>query len=49
MFGPMVNNIHHYVKAIKREFDPNNVSNPGYAATPDVMPEAEWKKMMGIL
>ena len=49
MFGPMVNNIHHYVKAVKREFDPNNVSNPGYATTPDVMPEDEWKKMMGIL
>jgi len=49
MFGPMVCNIHHYVKAIKREFDPNNVSNPGYATTPDVMPEEEWKKMMGIL
>lgn len=49
MFGPMVSNIHLYVKAMKREFDPNNVSNPGYAATPDVMPEEEWKKMMGVL
>jgi len=49
MFGPMVNNIHLYVKAVKREFDPNNVSNPGYAATPEVMPEEDWKKMMGVL
>jgi hypothetical protein len=33
---------------MKREFDPKNISNPGYAATPDVMSEADWKKMMGL-
>ncbi|MCP4716056.1 MAG: FAD-binding oxidoreductase [Deltaproteobacteria bacterium] len=49
MFGPMVSNIHLHVKALKREFDPNNISNPGYATTPDVLSDDDWKKMMAKL
>jgi glycolate oxidase len=48
MFGPMIGNVHLIVKGLKREFDPDNLSNPGYAATPDVLSEEEWKKMMGL-
>jgi len=47
MFGPMLGNVHLYVKALKREFDPNNISNPGYATTPDVLSDEEYKKLMG--
>jgi hypothetical protein len=47
MFGPMLGDVHLYVKALKREFDPNNISNPGYATTPDVLSDEEYQKLMG--
>lgn len=47
MFGPAFGNIHLIMKAFKREFDPNNISNPGFATRPDVVSEEELKKMMG--
>ena len=47
MFGSMFGNIHLIMKAFKREFDPNNISNPGYATRPDVVSDEELKKMMG--
>lgn len=47
MFGPVLGNIHLYMKGFKREFDPNNLSNPGYATRPDVVSPEELKKMMG--
>lgn len=47
MFGPTFGNVHLIMKAFKREFDPGNLSNPGYATRPDVVSEEELKKMMG--
>ncbi len=47
MFGPMLGDVHLYVKALKREFDPNNISNPGFATTPDVLSDEEYRKLMG--
>jgi glycolate oxidase len=47
MFGSMFGNIHLIMKAFKKEFDPNNISNPGYATRPDVVSDEELKKMMG--
>ncbi len=47
IFGPMLFNIHLIAKAMKREFDPNNLSNPGYATTPDVLSQEELNKMLG--
>jgi hypothetical protein len=39
--------VHLIVKGLKREFDPSNLSNPGYASRPDVMSPEELSKMMG--
>ena len=47
MFGPLLGNIHLIMKGFKREFDPGNLSNPGYATRPDVVSPEELKKMMG--
>ncbi len=47
MFGEMFGNIHLIMKDIKREFDPNNISNPGFATRPDVVSKEELQKMMG--
>ena len=35
------------MRGIKREFDPSNLSNPGYASRPDVVSPEELAKMMG--
>lgn len=47
MFGPKLFNIHLIMKSLKREFDPHNLSNPGYATRPDVVSPEELEKMMG--
>jgi glycolate oxidase len=47
LFGPMMGDVHLIVKGLKREFDPANLSNPGYATRPDVVTPEELKKMMG--
>ena len=47
MFGPMFGNVHLIMKGLKREFDPGNLSNPGYATRPDVVSPEELKRMAG--
>jgi hypothetical protein len=47
LFGPAMGDVHLIVKGLKREFDPGNLSNPGYATRPDVVSPEELKKMMG--
>ncbi len=47
MLGEAFGNIHLIMKDIKREFDPNNISNPPYATRPDVLSPEELQKMMG--
>jgi glycolate oxidase len=47
LLGPMFGNIHLIMKKFKNEFDPHNLSNPGYATRPDVVSEEELKKMTG--
>jgi hypothetical protein len=47
LFGDKFGNIHLIMKHIKREFDPKNLSNPGYATRPDVVSPEELQKMMG--
>jgi len=49
LLGPQYYNVHLLVKAMKREFDPNNVSNPPYATTPDVVPPEQLEEMTKIL
>jgi len=34
IFGPIACNYHKWLKAIKQEFDPNTVSNPGFYIDP---------------
>ncbi len=47
IFGPMLGNVHLIMKDLKKEFDPNNLANPGYATRPDVLSQEELQKMMG--
>jgi glycolate oxidase len=47
MLGPMFGNIHLIMKKFKNEFDPYNLSNPGYATRPDVVSPEELQKMAG--
>ena len=49
LLGPQFFNVHLLVKAMKREFDPNNVSNPPYATTPDVVPPEQLAEMTKVL
>jgi len=49
LLGPQYFNVHLLVKAMKREFDPNNVSNPPYATTPDVVPPEQLAEMTKVL
>jgi hypothetical protein len=49
IFGPVLGDLHLVVKGLKREFDPGNLSNPGYATGPDVVTPDELKKMAGGL
>ena len=42
-------NVHLLVKAMKREFDPKNISNPPYATTPDVVDPAMLAEMTKVL
>jgi len=49
MLGPQFFNVHLLVKAMKREFDPNNVSNPPYATTPNVVPPEQLAEMTKVL
>ena len=42
-------NVHLMVKAMKREFDPNNISNPPYATTPDVVNPKQLAEMTKVL
>ena len=47
MLGPMFGNIHLIMKKFKNEFDPYNLSNPGFATRPDVVSPEELQKMAG--
>lgn len=49
LLGPQFFDVHLRVKAIKREFDPNNVSNPPYVTTPDVVDPSQLAKMTKVL
>ncbi len=49
LLGPQFFNVHLLVKAMKREFDPNNVSNPPYATTPNVVPPEQLAEMTKVL
>jgi hypothetical protein len=46
LLGPTFDNVHLIMKKIKQTFDPNNLSNPGYATRPDVVSEEEVAKML---
>jgi hypothetical protein len=37
------------VKAMKREFDPNNISNPPYATSPDVVNPKQLSELTKVL
>jgi glycolate oxidase len=49
LLGPLLDNAHLLIKKIKRTFDPNNVSNPPFATTPDVLSEEEMAKMAKMM
>ncbi len=49
MLGPQFFNVHLLVKAMKREFDPKNISNPPYATTPDVISPDQLAEMTKVL
>jgi hypothetical protein len=49
LLGPQFFNVHMLVKAMKREFDPNNISNPPYATTPDVVNPMQLAEMTKVL
>ena len=49
LLGPQFFNVHLLVKAMKREFDPNNISNPPYATTPDVVNPMQLAEMTKVL
>jgi hypothetical protein len=49
LLGPQFFNVHLIVKAMKREFDPKNISNPPYATTPDVVPPEQLAEMTKVL
>ena len=49
LLGPQFFNVHLLIKAIKREFDPQNVSNPPYATTPNVVPPEQLAEMTKVL
>ena len=49
LLGPQFFNVHLLIKAMKREFDPQNVSNPPYATTPNVVPPEQLAEMTKVL
>ena len=49
LLGPMFFNVHLLVKAMKREFDPNNISNPPYATGPDVVDPKQLSELTKVL
>ena len=49
LLGPQFFNVHLLVKDIKREFDPQNISNPPYATTPDVVSPQQLAEMTKVL
>jgi hypothetical protein len=49
LLGPIFFNVHLLVKAMKRAFDPNNISNPPYATTPDVVDPMQLAEMTKVL
>jgi glycolate oxidase len=49
LLGPQFFNVHLLVKAMKREFDPLNISNPPYATTPDVIDPTQLAEMTKVL
>ena len=49
LLGPRFFNVHLLVKEMKKEFDPNNISNPPYATRPDVVSPQELEKMTKVL
>ena len=49
LLGPQFFNVHLLVKAMKREFDPNNISNPPYATSPDVVDPIQLAEMTKVL
>jgi len=49
LLGPQFFNIHLIIKGIKKTFDPNNIANPPYATTPDVIPPEQLAEMTKVL
>ncbi|MEE8380550.1 MAG: FAD-binding oxidoreductase [Thermodesulfobacteriota bacterium] len=49
LLGPRFFNVHLLVKEMKKEFDPNNISNPPYATRPDVVSPQELEEMTKVL
>jgi hypothetical protein len=49
LLGPAFFNIHLIVKSIKKTFDPNNIANPPFATTPEVIPPEKLAEMTRIL
>ena len=49
LLGPQFYNVHLMVKAMKREFDPNNISNPPYATSPDVVNPKQLSELTKVL
>lgn len=49
LLGPMFFNVHLLVKELKKQFDPENISNPPYATTPDVIPPEQLAEMVKVL
>jgi glycolate oxidase len=49
LLGPRFFNVHLLVKEMKKDFDPNNISNPPYATRPDVVSPQELEEMTKVL
>ncbi len=49
LLGPTFFNVHLRVKDMKKTFDPNNISNPPFATTPEVIPPEQLAEMTRIL
>lgn len=49
LLGSQFFNVHLLVKAMKREFDPKNLSNPPYATTPEVIDPEQLAEMTRVL
>ncbi len=49
LLGPQFFNVHLLVKAMKREFDPDNLSNPPYPTSPDLISPQQLAEMTKVL